>query len=126
MAADAHGGLVLVLTATHDTNGLPQRVQRIDGATGKISWEYFAPADGSLGEVAVHPDGAVFVSTEGYYYPDVTYVVGLNGETGAETRWRLPNARLYRFGRESYLSPPVRSGRCFEVCGRSTTRRTRL
>jgi hypothetical protein len=91
VAADAHGGLVLVLTATYDTNGLPQRVQRIDGATGKISWEYFAPDDGSLSEVAVHPDGTVFVSTEGYYYPDVTYVVGLNGETGAEARWRLPN-----------------------------------
>ena len=91
VAADAYGGLILVLTDTFDRDGLPQRVQRIDGATGKVSWEYFAPDDGSLSEVAVHPDGTVFVSTEGYYYPDVTYVVGLNGETGAEVRWRLPN-----------------------------------
>jgi len=91
VAADAYGGLILVLTDTFDRDGLPPRVQRIDGATGKVSWEYFAPDDGSLSEVAVHPEGTVFVSTEGYYYPDVTYVVGLNGETGAETRWRLPN-----------------------------------
>jgi hypothetical protein len=91
LAADARGGLLLVLKATYDTDGLPQRVQRIDGATGAVSWEYFAPDDGDLSEVAVHPDGTVFVSTEGYYYPDVTYLVGLDGETGAVRQWRLPN-----------------------------------
>ncbi len=91
VAADASGGLILVLTDTFDTDGLPPRVQRIDGATGQVAWQYFAPDDGNLSEVAVHPDGTVFVSTEGYYYPDLTYLVGLNGETGAVSQWSLPN-----------------------------------
>ena len=91
VAADARGGLILVLTDTFDTDGLPPRVQRIDGATGQVAWQYFAPDDGNLSEVAVHPDGPVFVSTEGYYYPDLTYLVGLNGETGAVSQWSLPN-----------------------------------
>jgi hypothetical protein len=45
-----------VLTDTFDRDGLPPRVQRIDGATGAVSWQYVS-ADGDLSEVAVHPDG---------------------------------------------------------------------
>ena len=58
VAADAYGGLILVLTDTFERDGLPQRVQRIDGATGAVSWQYCS-ADGDLSEVAVHPDGRV-------------------------------------------------------------------
>jgi alpha-tubulin suppressor-like RCC1 family protein len=91
VAADARGGLILVLTDSFGTDGLPDRVQRIDGATGTVSWQYFAPDDGPLSEVAVHPDGRVFVSTEGYYDPDLTYLIAFDGDTGTVNRWRLPD-----------------------------------
>lgn len=61
-------------------------MQRLDGAIGQTSWQFFPHDDGSLSDVAVHPDGTVFVSAMGYYYPDVAYLVALNDETGAVSR----------------------------------------
>lgn len=91
VAADGHGGLILVLTNAFESQSLPERVQRLDGATGHLSWQFFPHDDGSLSDVAVHPDGKVFVTVHGYYYPDVTYLVAINEETGATSRWRLPD-----------------------------------
>jgi hypothetical protein len=89
VAADARGGLTLVLRDLSGSNDpLPQRVQRLDGATGAVSWEYVSDG-GSLSEVAVHPEGTVFVTDEAYDTAE-TYLVALNGDTGAASRWSLP------------------------------------
>ena len=41
-----------------------------------MSWEYVAD-DGDLSEVAVHPDGTIFVTDEEYHTAD-TYLVALD------------------------------------------------
>ena len=101
VAADARGGLTLVLRDISGSNDpWPQRVQRLDGATGVVSWAYVSD-DGSLSEVAIHPDGTVFVTDHEYHTAD-TYLVALDGATGAATRWRLPYGDY-----QAYATGPV-------------------
>ena len=84
-------------------------MQRIDGATGAVSWEYVAD-DGDLSEVAVHPDGTVFVTDWEYHSAD-TYLVALDGLSGAATRWRLPWRHYQPFA----SGPIVRDDRTVQV-----------
>ena len=101
VAADARGGLTLVLRDISGSNDpWPQRVQRLDGATGVVSWAYVSD-DGSLSEVAIHPDGTVFVTDHEYHTAD-THLVALDGATGAATRWRLPYGDY-----QAYATGPV-------------------
>jgi len=88
-AADNHGGLLILLSNDYGGSpSVPERVRRLDGATGTISWEYIAQ-DGSLTEFAVHPNGTVYLADEAYHRPG-TDLVALNGLTGAVARYALP------------------------------------
>ncbi|PYR76159.1 MAG: hypothetical protein DMF87_18795, partial [Acidobacteria bacterium] len=60
IAADNNGGLVLVFPAG---NGQPSSIERIDGRSGDITWEYVA-SSGFLSDVAIHPDGTVYATED--------------------------------------------------------------
>jgi hypothetical protein len=92
---------VLVLGSTYDSpEALPQRVQRRDGVSGEVTWEYFAD-DGALSEVAIHPDGRIFVVDEAYHTAD-TDLVALDGVTGISQRWPLPSGKY-----QTYATGPI-------------------
>jgi alpha-tubulin suppressor-like RCC1 family protein len=62
VAADNHGGLVLVLGSEYPEWRFlhaEQRIQRLNGQSGSVDWEYVMHK-GSLTEVAIHPDGTVY------------------------------------------------------------------
>ena len=95
VAVDMNGGLLLVLSNSYGSSDpLPERVERIDGVTGEISWQYFTD-DGQLSEVAVRRDGAVFFVDEEYHKP-YTYLVAVDGQTGLPAKTELPHGHVTR------------------------------
>lgn len=95
VAADAYGGLVMVFHSTYTPQWTPQRIRRLDGRTGQITWEYYS-YDGELSEVAIHPNGTVYVTDEQYHTAD-TFLVALDGVTGLTTQWPLPQGHVTRY-----------------------------
>jgi hypothetical protein len=95
-AADNYGGLVVAIDANVLINSVSDKIRRID-KTGRVAWEYIqtVPRFGELSDVALHPDGRVFVvdvrdpiSSNLLEYR--TDLVELNGQTGAVlNRWEL-------------------------------------
>ena len=95
VAVDMNGGLLLVLSNSYGSSDpLPERVERIDGVTGEISWQYFTD-DGQLSEVAVRRDGAVFFVDEEYHKPYM-YLVAVDGQTGLPAKTELPHGHVTR------------------------------
>ena len=95
VAADQQGGLVVVLNNSYGlTDNLPEGIERLDGLTGRMSWEYFSN-DGSLSEAAIRADGTVFVVDEAYHTAE-TWLVALDALTGTPTRWALPPGHVSR------------------------------
>lgn len=88
VAADSHGGLILVKGSTYPQWGFlhdEQRIQRLNGATGRVDWEYVMHW-GSLTEVAIHPDGTVYTVET---LERSASLLALDGQSGL-TRYRLP------------------------------------
>ena len=72
-AADTSGGLLIRLS--NDFGGstsMPERIRRLDGQ-GHVDWEYLTK-DGTLTDLAVGPDGAVYVIDEAYHRPGTDFV----------------------------------------------------
>lgn len=97
VASDNHGGVLLLIHSEYTgSEPLPQRIRRLSGTTGAVSWEYLS-ADGDLSEFAVHPDGRVFVTDEPYYDYRIN-LVSLDGGSGAVlNQWTMPLGSFKRY-----------------------------
>lgn len=96
VTADEHGGLVIVWNQWFDAaSGVfhTDRAQRLDGRTGRITWEYRPYPAAFLSEAAVHPDGRVFMVEQRIF--GVSELVGmtLNGD---DLHWPLPGGQFSR------------------------------
>src|SRR6185369_3088711 len=83
IAADSAFGFIVVLPAS---GGQPSALQRFDGRTGLMSWEY-VPTGGFLTDAAVHPDGTVYLSE--FHIAGTSYLVGVT-PGGGYRKWSLP------------------------------------
>jgi len=87
IAADNAGGFIVVLPAL---DAQPSMVQRFDGRTGLVSWEYI-PAGGFLTDAAIHPDGTVYLSE--FHITGKSYVVAVSAGGGVR-KWPLPHGHF--------------------------------
>jgi hypothetical protein len=101
-AADEHGGAVVLIANENNltpspevpSGYLPHRIRRIDGASGRTSWEYHAPWDNdnasNISEFAIGPDGFVyFVEHVRTKYQGRAFLRSLDAQTGAGSGWEL-------------------------------------
>src|SRR2546423_1217201 len=87
IAADYNDGVIVVLPSI---GTLPSTVQRFDGRTGQLSWEYI-PVGGFLTDAAIHPDGTVYVSE--FHITGLSYLVSI-APNGNAIRYALPQGRF--------------------------------
>jgi hypothetical protein len=84
VAADDRGGIVIVVSSIRSAccYQMNEAIRRIDGATGQVSWEYqHRETFGRFSEIAIHPDGTVFV-VEKLSNANSTDLVAIDGVTG--------------------------------------------
>ena len=87
VAPDDRGGVVLVVSSSQPVccYRMNEVIRRLDGLTGEVSWEYWhRETFGRFSEIAIHPDGTVFV-VEKLSHADSTDLVAIDGVTGQET-----------------------------------------
>ena len=94
VAADPHGGVVIVREAGDDGNPagpwIGDTVTKLDGRTGAVVWRREASElYGRFSQVAIHPDGTVYVGEDHDVAPSILW--GIAGDTGAATAWPLPS-----------------------------------
>src|SRR5258705_7942661 len=87
IAADYNDGVVVVLPSI---GSLPATVQRFDGRTGQLSWDY-VPVGGFLTDAAIHPDGSVYVSE--FHITGTSFLVSIAPD-GSVTKYSLPQGRF--------------------------------
>ena len=87
IAADYNDGVIVVLPSV---GTLPSTIQRFDGRTGQVSWEYVA-VGGFLTDVAIHPDGTIYASE--FHITGTSFLVSI-APSGAVVRRSLPQGRF--------------------------------
>ena len=92
IAADNNGGFIVVLPVSNTVPQLPSTIQRFDGTTGQLSWEYIG-VGGFLTDVAIHPNGTIYSSE--FHITGKSYLIAISPADGV-TKTPLPQGHFTR------------------------------
>jgi putative pyrroloquinoline-quinone binding quinoprotein len=88
VVSDDRGGALLVVSSSQSACCYPsgEKIVRLDGLTGEVSWEYqHRETYGRFSEIALHPDGTIYVvdKLSDSYAVDLVALDGLDGHERA-------------------------------------------